>query len=97
MNHYRKLEAGFLIYDNGEYAYTVQQLQFMKLYNDFAEDVCFHDPVLYDDAREYFQKKGVSLKSNTLPGNADFLPIEYKKYIATYSDLRAHCFGRASL
>lgn len=88
------IEAGYVVYDDGEYAYTAQQIQFMKLHNEFADGYFFHEPILYEKANEFFCHNRVSLKSKILPGNLELLSDDYKKYIATYSDLRDHCFGR---
>ena len=88
------IDAGYLVYDDGQYAYTAQQLRILEECNEVTEGYCLHNPKLFERAKKFFRSQGVSLKSKKLPGNPCLLSTEYKRYITLIaSDLRDCCFG----
>jgi hypothetical protein len=88
------LKAGYLVYDDGEYAYTAQQFKILQSCNEISEGCYLHNPKLYKRASKFFRSQGISLKTSKLPGNPVLLDPEYKRFITQVgSDLRACCFG----
>lgn len=97
------LDAGYLVYDNGEKAYTAQQLKFLKDHNNISRGCCLHNPELFENAEIYFVSRGYSLgcpkysekASEVFPGDPSLLSSKYVEYInKTYTDLRNCCFGK---
>jgi len=95
------IDAGFLVYDDGEIAYTAQQLRFLKKHNEITEGSCLHNPELFKKAEKYFVSVGYTLCSknennaNTIfPGDLSQLDTKYKNYVnKSLTSLRDCCFN----
>jgi hypothetical protein len=90
------VEAGFLVFDNGKFAYTAQQLRVLKGLNDLSYGCHWVKPSIFEKAEVFLASKGFSLDSGDLPGDSSLLSEIYQKHISnTYTCLR-YCFRNKS-
>lgn len=66
------IDAGYIVYDDGEKAYTAQQLKFLKDHNNISRGCCLHNPELFENAEIYFASRGYSLGSDIFPKTVTF-------------------------
>lgn len=85
------IKAGFLVYKDGKYAYTAQQLKILRGINEIDHGCCLVNPKIFDKADDYFSSLGYRLDSPDLPGDSDLLPEDYQKYIKSIFSLY-NCF-----